>query len=390
MDKLKSEKGGVTVFVIIAFLFMMTLLISMYMNNVNYQITTLQAEKIIKETYGKDVNNVNEIFSNMVSYNITFHANGGTLETANKQVNHGKSIDEFPLCLREGYGLFGWFTDSSGGEEVTLSTIITSDMDLYAHWTSSKTKIGNTEYNTVADAIAAAPKDNTETTIVLLTNTEARLDIKSGQNIVIDAQNYNLESTGGNSQIVNNEGGTVHIKNGTIRMSGKNAAIDNKSGGKLIVTGGTIISTGGRAAIYNDGGTVEISGDPYIVSDAVDAYSGVTRATVQNQGQNGTITITGGTIIGRTCPGVSNNGTIIIGAKDGNVDISSPLIMGKTYGIVNKAGKTFKFYDGIVKGISGAMDRTPSDWEDNYRIDDTSTELIDEDTYHKAYLVPDV
>ena len=65
MKKFKSEKGGVTVFVIIAFLFILTLLISIYMKNTNYQISVLQAEQRLKNIYGEDVNNVSEIYYQM-------------------------------------------------------------------------------------------------------------------------------------------------------------------------------------------------------------------------------------------------------------------------------------------------------------------------------------
>lgn len=392
MNILKSEKGGITSFVIIAFIFIMTMLISMYMKNVNYQITTLQAEERIKDAYIKDFN---VILASGPSYNISFYANGGTIETENKRVNKGEVIGELPKCTREGYGLSGWFTKSEGGEEVTSSTIITSDMDLYARWTTNKTKIGDTEYNTVAEAIQNAPTDKTETTIVLLADMQGSVTIGSGKNIVIDAQSYTMQSTG-DTQVVINDGGIVHIKNGTIIMNGGNAAVNNQKGGRLLITGGTIISTAGKAAVYNDGGTIEISGNPVLISSAAGEYSSLPRATVQNQGTGGTITITGGTIIGKTCPGVSNKGKIIIGTKsDGNVDTSSPLIIGSTYGIVNLSGKSFKFYDGIFKGVTGAISGTTSELETNYRIDDTSTETIDLSaygmntaTYHTAYLVP--
>ena len=94
---LKSENGGITVFVIIAFLFIMIMLISMYMNNVNYQITTLQAEERLKEIYGRDVNNANVILANMFSYNIILNANGGTVETAN--IRSSRAQEEMSVVL---------------------------------------------------------------------------------------------------------------------------------------------------------------------------------------------------------------------------------------------------------------------------------------------------
>lgn len=69
MNKLKSQKGGITIFVIVAFLFTMIILISIFWKNTNYQVTVLQAEQRIKATYGNDVNNVDKIYDNIISEN---------------------------------------------------------------------------------------------------------------------------------------------------------------------------------------------------------------------------------------------------------------------------------------------------------------------------------
>ena len=65
MKKMKSEKGSISVFVIVAFIFCMTILMNIYWSSTNYQVTVLQAEQRIKEVYGNDVNNVNEIHDNL-------------------------------------------------------------------------------------------------------------------------------------------------------------------------------------------------------------------------------------------------------------------------------------------------------------------------------------
>lgn len=65
MTNLKSEKGSITVFVVIAFIFSMTILMNLYWTSTNYQVTVLQAEQRIKDVYGKDVNNVNQIWESL-------------------------------------------------------------------------------------------------------------------------------------------------------------------------------------------------------------------------------------------------------------------------------------------------------------------------------------
>lgn len=65
MKKIKSENGSITVFVIVAFIFCMTILVNLYWTSTNSQITVLQAEQRIKAVYEEDVNNVEEIYENI-------------------------------------------------------------------------------------------------------------------------------------------------------------------------------------------------------------------------------------------------------------------------------------------------------------------------------------
>ena len=65
MKKIKSENGSITVFVIVAFIFCMTMLVNIYWTSTNYQVTVLQAEQRIKETYEKDINNIEEIYDSL-------------------------------------------------------------------------------------------------------------------------------------------------------------------------------------------------------------------------------------------------------------------------------------------------------------------------------------
>ncbi len=67
MKKIKSERGSITVFVIVAFIFCMTLLVNLYWTSTNHQVAVLQAEQRIKEIYGKDVENKERIYQNIVN-----------------------------------------------------------------------------------------------------------------------------------------------------------------------------------------------------------------------------------------------------------------------------------------------------------------------------------
>ena len=67
MKKIKSEIGSITLFVIIAFLFCMIMLLSIYWASTNNQITVLQSKQRIQEIYGQDVNNAESIYQEIKS-----------------------------------------------------------------------------------------------------------------------------------------------------------------------------------------------------------------------------------------------------------------------------------------------------------------------------------
>ncbi len=220
-------------------------------------------------------------------------------------------------------------------------------------------RIGNTRYSTLKAAVQAVPKNDTETTVMLLSNTSEVISVVAHQNVKFNLQNNTLSNSGNNPVITNN--GTITIYNGTITSNTRQGAINNESTGILNMTGGRVVATGIRQAIYN-GGIVNISGNAYL--SAVTAE----RAPLQNL-ITGTANITGGTIISTGYYGIENLGTLTIGTKDGAVNSSSPLIKGETYGVYTTPD--FDFYDGIIEGKTDAVN-------DEQLIDDieTGTEIL--------------
>lgn len=65
MKKTNSEKGSISVFVIVAFIFCMTILMNIYWSSTNYSITVLQAQDKIKEIYEEDVKNMENIYKEL-------------------------------------------------------------------------------------------------------------------------------------------------------------------------------------------------------------------------------------------------------------------------------------------------------------------------------------
>ena len=85
---------------------------------------------------------------------ITFDPNYEGAVTYDELVNKGQAIGTLTPATRTGYTFLGWFTDPSGGTEVTSSTVITADIIVYAHWHEDVTVTlhtdgGTIEYNTI-------------------------------------------------------------------------------------------------------------------------------------------------------------------------------------------------------------------------------------------------
>ena len=308
---------------------------------------------------------------------VTFDANGGTVSEASRKVKHNTAIGALPVPTYTGYLFDGWFTSPTGGIQVQYSDIIDHDIPLYAHWTDASTiviaKIGNTDYQSLQDAVDAAT--SSETTITLMRNRIENITIASGKNIVLDLQNYTLSNETAYSVITNY--GKLKIMNGTISTDSATAAAvnNNNSNARLTITGGTIVAYGLRQALYNDKGTVEISGTAYLSASSPE------RAAVQNQ-PSSTMTIKGGTIVSSGFSAVDNRGTLTIGTNDGTISSSTPVMQGINYGIT--ATSNYKFFDGVAKGKVGSFDRTPSEIESGAQKVDT-TETINGDTYQVTY-----
>ena len=65
---------------------------------------------------------------------INFDPNGGTLEIDKKVIGTNTSYGVMPTPTREYYHFLGWFTEASGGTQVTPDTVLTEDTTVYAHW----------------------------------------------------------------------------------------------------------------------------------------------------------------------------------------------------------------------------------------------------------------
>ena len=71
------------------------------------------------------------------SYTITFDPGEGSTGTTTKTVTYGGTYGELPVPTRGGYNFDGWFTEATGGTQITADTQveITANTTLYAQWT---------------------------------------------------------------------------------------------------------------------------------------------------------------------------------------------------------------------------------------------------------------
>ena len=363
-------------------------------------------------------------------------------------VDTGDTVDadDFPEPVYEGYSLVGWYTD----QELTIpfddtNPITESTLTLYASWEVSNyvARVNGQGYETLAAAIVAVPEGTSSpTTVTILKNItlEEAITIPNNKWVELDGGNYtisgslaNLITNNGKLNIIsgtittperttattlitnggsgtlnisggtltnpssngtlefltisNVSGGTVNISGGTLNSYGQSASINVKSNNsKLNVSGGQIIAhsvTKGQA-IYMEAGTVTISGDAYLENVS---GTGESRACVDNNG--GTLNITGGTIVSKGFSAViarKSGGKVVIGNADEIIDITTPVMRGKIYGL-NVANGTVNVYDGIFESSTNttAYNGSIAATADNLPfINGTTT--IENVTYYTTYL----
>jgi len=324
-------------------------------------------------------------------YYIRFNANtgAGSMETQEFVYDEYKTLSPNAFT-KSGYQFEKWTTEIDGTglsyqdkEEVgELSQVDGTYVDLYAQWKSGVARIGGKVYPTLQDAVNDVPTTGAETVVELLESVSENVTVAAGKNITFDFNNYTVSTT--RDPAITNAG-IVRIMNGTVTTSANNTAAINNTG-TMYISGGTVSMTNenGKQAIYNDGGTLEISGNAYI-SSVSGKNNNNKRPTVHNL-KNGTLRITGGTIVSTKNIAVRNEtGSLTIGFKDGNPNATSPIIQGATYGI--QADQPMSFYNGTIKGKTAAVDNESriTDMESGFLIFHED-ETIGSDTYHTIYL----
>ena len=71
---------------------------------------------------------------NEIIYTVTFDANGGKTDTTTGTTNAEFKLSSLPTPTYEGYTFKGWFTEATGGSEISADTVYTQDTTIYAQW----------------------------------------------------------------------------------------------------------------------------------------------------------------------------------------------------------------------------------------------------------------
>jgi uncharacterized repeat protein (TIGR02543 family) len=307
------------------------------LNESNYNTSKNSVRPVIEVPLDKI-----DITYNTNEATLMFDSLGGTAFNI-RTYEKGTVVNDLPEPTRDGYDFKGWFKEKTFENEFKNGDTISEDTILYAKWslTNATVEYNNQEYISFLNAISQIKNDN-EVEIKLLKDTSEKVSIPSGRNITINLNGHTITNDDDNQVIYNQ--GTAKVMNGTITTTaGTKAAIDNNTSNYVIVENVTINANGSRSAIYNTNGTVIIDGGSTL------NITNNLRPTVMNTCSTCVMNIVDATITSNEKNAVDNNGgTLIIGRADADINASTPIIIGGSYGIASNSN--VQMYDGIIKG----------------------------------------
>lgn len=94
-------------------------------------------QKMLNVSDGEIVYIDEETFNRMLTSSVvTFDAAGGTVAEAQKTVYYEQAYGTLPMPERDKHTFLGWFTEETGGKQVTEETVVSAlvNQTLYAHW----------------------------------------------------------------------------------------------------------------------------------------------------------------------------------------------------------------------------------------------------------------
>ena len=308
---------------------------------------------------------------NVSNSTVTFDANGGTCDFNSKQNPNNYPVGVLPVCTNGDYKFGGWYADQQLTTSINEQALITEDVTYYAKWITDFASVGGNVYPKINTAINYAGENDI---IKLLCDTGENVVVGSGKNITIDLQGYTIKIDGSNPIIENN--GKLILKNGSLITNSSSASVINNTG-NLELINVSIINNSSKQGIYNKGGTLKIGEDVSIKTNSS------VRASVHNL-NNGTLTITGGSIISNNYSAVYNeSGEMTIGIDDNTINNSNIVIQGKIYGV--NSNSNYYLYDGTIKGATNSVNNTNKiifKAGNTYQLDSENIDNVSYETLH--------
>ena len=116
-----------------------------------------EGNQIVAGTIVPDIGN-HTLYAHWIpnSYMVMFDANGGTCSPLDKSITYDSQYGELPTPTRTGYTFNGWYTELTGGQKVTATTVVqrTESHTLYAQWTVNTYTVA---FNTNATGVSVSP-----------------------------------------------------------------------------------------------------------------------------------------------------------------------------------------------------------------------------------------
>lgn len=152
------------------------------------------------------------------TYTITLNANGGTVNgsgTATLVTGADKKLSSLPTPTRSGnYTFDGWFTETSGGTQVTTATVFASNQTIYAHWTYTGSTGGGGGGGTPAYSISVDKPENGAVKVnrgTASSDSTVTLTVTPEDGYVLDKLTV-TDSQGNNIEVTNKGDGTYTFK----------------------------------------------------------------------------------------------------------------------------------------------------------------------------------
>ena len=91
---------------------------------------------------------------------VTFDSNGGSEVSTEKRVYYGQTYGELPVPTRANHGFKGWYTEATGGTQVTADSVVSvhANQKLYAHWAANQFTL---TYNANGGSVSTTSKSLT-------------------------------------------------------------------------------------------------------------------------------------------------------------------------------------------------------------------------------------